>query len=217
METGLVTIPRRLKGPTGVDDDDLETLYETSNGHFHDNPQVAERVTRAARLLYQDYERQFRKWERDNAAASGQRSAHPVMIAVVHNRRNAQKLHEIIGGASRDADGERYDPSVGFELLSNVPHRGATRTECEPAPPRTVVVYSTGAGDAILAEGSVFTNGCIGVREAKNGEEVGEHADADDAVNLGPRGSRTGNGSEVLVAVPTARCWVPIPGGRTRR
>ena len=174
METGLVTIPRRPRGPDGVEDDDLETLYETSNGNFHDNPQVAERVTRAARLLYQDYERQFRKWERDNAVATGQRSAHPVMIAVVNSRRNAQKLHEIIGGAPRDADGERYDPPIGFELLSNVPHRGATRTECEQAPPRTIVVYSPGGGDASRAEGSVFTNGRIGVREAKDGEEVEE-------------------------------------------
>ena len=174
METGLVTIPRRPRGPDGVEDDDLETLYETSNGNFHDNPQVAERVTRAARLLYQDYERQFRKWERDNVAATGPRSAHPVMIAVVNNRRNAQKLHEIIGGASRDPDGERYDPSIGFELLSNVPRRGATRTECEQAPARTIVVYSPGGGDAARAEGSLFTNGRIGVREAKNGEEVEE-------------------------------------------
>ena len=124
--------------------------------------------------VYQDYERQFRKWERDNVAATGQRSAHPVMIAVVNNRRNAQKLHEIIGGATRDADGDRYDPSIGFELLSNVPHRGATRTECEQAPARTIVVYSPGGGDAARAEGSLFTNGRIGVREAKNGEEVEE-------------------------------------------
>ena len=174
METGLVTIPRRPRGPDGVEHDDLETLYETSNGNFHDNPEVAERVTRAAGLLYQDYERQFRKWERDNAAATGQRSAHPVMIAVVNNRRNAQKLHEIIGGAARDADGERYDPPIGFDLLSNVPRRGATRSECEQAPPRTIVVYSPGGGDASRAEGSVFTNGRLGVREAKNGEEVEE-------------------------------------------
>ena len=174
MESGLVTIPRRPRGPDGLEADDLETLYETSQGSFHDNPAVAARVTRAARLLYQDYERQFRKWERDNAATTGQRSAHPVMIAVVNNRRNAQKLHEIIGGAPRDADAERYDPPIGFDLLSNVPHRGAKRSECEQAPPRTIVVYSPGGGDASRAEGSVFTNGRLGVREAKSGEEVEE-------------------------------------------
>ena len=72
----------------------------------HDNPAVTEGVTEAARLLYQDYKRQFRKWERDNAAPTGQRSPHPLMIAVVNNRRNAQKLHESLGGAARDADGD---------------------------------------------------------------------------------------------------------------
>ena len=174
METGLVTIPRRPRGPDGVENDDLETLYETSNGNFHNNAQVADRVTRAAHLLYQDYERQFRKWERDNVAATGQRSAHPVMIAVVNNRLNAQKLHQILGGVPRDADGERYDPPNGFDLLSNVPRRGATRTECEQALPRTIVVYSPGSGEASRTEGSVFTNGRIGVRETKNREEVEE-------------------------------------------
>ena len=79
-----------------------------------------------------------------------------------------------LGGAPRDADGERYDPPNGFDLLSNVPRRGATRTECEQAPPRTIVVYSPGSGDTSRAEGSVFTNGRIGVREARNGEEVEE-------------------------------------------
>ena len=174
METGLVTIPRRPKGPDGVVDDELETLYETSQGNFYDNPHVAERVTRAARMLYQDYERQFRKWEKDNAAATGPRSAHPVMIAVVNNRRNAQKLHEILGGSPRDPDAQHYDPPIGFDLLSNVPRRGATSTQCEQAPSRTIVVYSPGGGEASRSEGSLFTNGRIGVREAKNSEQVEE-------------------------------------------
>ena len=56
------------------------------------------------------------------------------MIAVVNNRRNAQKLHESLGGAARDADGDgvRYDPPTGFDLLSNVPHRGATAARSPP-------------------------------------------------------------------------------------
>ena len=84
--------------------------------------------------MYQDYRRQFRKWERDNAAPTGQRSPHPLMIAVVNNRRNAQKLHESLGGAARDADGDgvRYDPPTGFDLLSNVPHLGATAARSPP-------------------------------------------------------------------------------------
>ena len=92
---GSLRSPDGRGGRTGWKTTTSKPLYETSNGNFHNNALVAERVTRAAHLLYQDYERQFRKWERDNEAATGQRSAHPVMIAVVNSRLNAQKLHEI--------------------------------------------------------------------------------------------------------------------------
>ena len=61
---------------------------KVSNMNIHHNV--------AARLLYQDYERQFRKWERDNVAATGQRSAHAAARGIDDDRaRRGLQSHSV--------------------------------------------------------------------------------------------------------------------------
>ena len=171
MEAGLVTIPMPPRQTDAAPPGALQNLYEYNNGRDLDTVDQRKKVLNAARLLYSDYEATFREWAEQ--ARRDRSIGHPVLIVIVNSKKNARGMLDMLGGRRRER-ADAYDPPRGFDLLSNVPHPGATKRECSEQPARTILVYSSDKGAIEKSEGSRFDHGAIGVEEVKNSRQLEE-------------------------------------------
>ncbi len=169
MEAGLVTIPTPPRKTDAAEPDALQNLYEDNGGRSLDSAANRKKVLNAARLLYSDYEATFRAWKEQGDPSIGR----PVLIVIVNSKKNARAMLDMLGGARRGTE-DAWDMPSGFDLLSNVPHNGATEQECLARPARTILVYSKGQGAVEKSADSRFDQGAIGVEEVKDSRKLEE-------------------------------------------
>lgn len=163
MEAGLVKIPQPPRGDNTGHESALLNLFAANSGQKLTTTEGMALVRQGAEILYGDYQETFDVW----ASAEDSRVGHPVLIAVVNNKRNARAIFEMLGG--REGAGGTLERSA-FPLLSNVPRAGADRSECVM---RTILVLSK-TNNPETVEHEQIVGGALGLRE------VGEDASEDE-------------------------------------
>lgn len=192
-ESGLVKIARVPRATAGIDAAALDNLYQANGGNDSldgiedlDRQHVFRQVCETA---YADYVRTLKAWRRaaeERRAEWKKRVAsrpnpdsvrldppkpvgEPVLIVVVNTKRNAARVHELLGGTRRrDESGKHvdaYDPPRSFDEFSNVPHEGATQAECASHGARTIFVCSQGGARPEAGEIAAWEDGAIGVEK----------------------------------------------------
>ena len=192
-ESGLVKIARVPRAADGIDAAALENLYKANGSN--DSLEGIEDLDRqhvfrqVCEIAYADYVRTLEAWRRtaeERRAEWKKRVAsrpnpdaarldppnpvgEPVLIVVVNTKKNAARVHELLGGTRRrDERGKHvdaYDPPRGFDEFSNVPHEGATQAECASHGARTIFVCSQGGVRPEAGEIAAWEDGAIGVEK----------------------------------------------------